>query len=336
MGKSLSVNLPVRIYQSENVEATLKGKNEESEKIIYGAHYDTIKVSPGANDDGSGVVAALVAAKILSQFEFNRTIKFVCFSGEEVGILGSRAYVEELYENNEEILVAFNADMIGYAETAYGGKTFRVYPSTDSQWIKEKIKELNTNYGINFNIKGDWILKPGGPRFGSDFHDFLEYGYEVITYFEEETNLSYYHNPEDTVEHINFSYLVNTTKLIIGSIAYFADIEMEYPQVKISYPRHGKLYIKNKSYFDLRYHKIIVFNDILIQANVKPGNSPIEKVEFYCGNKLQFVDTQEPYNWMLNRFSCFIHKVKVIAYDESGKTSSDEISFPYLNLKSNW
>jgi len=332
---SLSVYLPVQIYKSKNVEATLKGNNEDSEMIIFSAHYDTVKVSPGANDDGSGVAAVLVAAKILSQFEFNRTIKFVCFSGEEIGLLGSRAYVEEIYEDDQELLVAFNADMIGYAETAQGGETVRVYPCEDTLWIKDKIREINTNYDINFNISGDWILEPGGQRYGSDFYDFLLYGYDVITFFEEESNRSYFHTPEDTIEHVNFSYLVNTTKLIIASLAYFADIEMEYPQVRISHPRHGQLYIKNNPFINLPYHMIIVLSNILLQADVKPGGSPIEKVEFYYDNKLQFVDTEEPYNWMLDRFSFFIHKVKVKAYDQSGKTSVAQSTLTYLNLKTN-
>jgi hypothetical protein len=332
---SLSVYRPIQIYKSKNVEATLKGNNEDSEMIVLSAHYDTVKVSPGANDDGSGVAAVLVAANILSQFAFNRTIKFVCFSAEEIGLLGSRAYVEELYEADRELLAVFNADMIGYAETEQGGKTFRVYASEDSLWMKERIKELNTNYGINFNIKGDWILEPGGPRVGSDFHDFLQYGYDVITFFEEDFNSLYFHTPEDTIEHINFSYLVNTTKLIIGTIAYFADIEMEYPQVRITHPRFGKLYINDNPFLNLAYHRTIILRDIMVKANVKPGNSPIEKVEFYYDNKLQFVDTEEPYNWMLDRFSFFIHRLNVKAYDQSGKTSIAEITFPYINLKFN-
>ena len=110
---------------------------------------------------------------------------------------------------------------------------------------------------------------------------------------------------------------------------------MDYPQVKISHPRHGKLYIKNNPFLNLAYHRTIVLGDILIQADVKPGSSPIEKVEFYYDKKLQFVDTEEPYNWMLDRFSFFIHKVNVKAYDQSGKISNAEITFPYLNVKFN-
>lgn len=332
---SLGSYLPIKIYQCKNIEATLNGSFQDSEMIILSAHLDTVEVSPGANDDGSGVVALLVAAKILSQFEFNRTIKFVCFSGEELGLLGSRAYVEELYESGEELFIAFNADMIGYAETAEGGKTIRVYPSINAQWIKDKIKEINIENNINFNIKGDWILRPGLQRAGSDFYDFLQYDYDVITYFEEEFNRDYFHTVNDTIEHINFSYLVNTTKLIVGSLAYFADEEINYPQIRITKPRFGKLYFNNRSFFNLPYHRTIVINDILIETEVKQGNSPIKKVEFYYGDKLQFVDTNEPYSWTLDRFSCFIHRIKAIVYDQEGKTSIAEMTIPYLNFNTN-
>jgi len=115
------------VFSGKNIEATLNGNNKKDEIIIFNAHYDSVWISPGADDDGSGVAAVLAAAYVLSKFEFNRTIKFLCFSGEEVGLLGSKAYSKSAYENDDIILLEFNADMIGYAKTDEDEKKFRIY-----------------------------------------------------------------------------------------------------------------------------------------------------------------------------------------------------------------
>ena len=116
-----------RGYDSQNIEGTLEGFSATSEAIvIFNAHYDTVAISPGADDDGSGTAAVLAAAYALSQFDFHHTIKFVAFSGEEVGLLGSKVYAKEAYENNDKILIEFNADMIGHADTKEAGEKFRM------------------------------------------------------------------------------------------------------------------------------------------------------------------------------------------------------------------
>jgi hypothetical protein len=324
-----------RFYEDQNVEATLQGADDSCDEIlIFNAHYDTVKVSPGANDDGSGVAAVLTAAQVLSQFEFNHTIKFVCFSGEEIGLLGSRAYVEELYINNEEVLVEFNADMIGYVETAEGFKTARISSTKDVAWIVDDIEMINGNYGINFDISKGTIT-PGGPRGGSDYYYFVQYGYESIAFWESEWNRDYFHTPEDTIEHMNISYLVKMTKLIVGSLAHLADIENAHPQVKIASPKRGKLYFEDRTIKDLKHEKTIVIDDMLIFAEVKPGNAPITKVEFYYDDKLINENTEPPYRYQLNKLSIRKHKIEVVVYDEQGRSASDEINVFYFNLNKN-
>jgi hypothetical protein len=291
--KSWSNRRPFRLYKSQNIEATLKNNNSENKEIIiFNAHYDTIKISPGANDDGSGVAAVLTAAYVLSKFEFNRTIKFVAFSGEEVGLLGSKNYVKEVYEKNDDILVELNADMIGYAETAVGGKNVSLSSTEDAKWIIDEIKNVNQNYEINFNIKDGWKITPGGPRIGSDYYDFVLYGYEAIAFWQDEFNGNYFHTPNDTIEHINFSYLVNVTKLIVASIAHLADFEVTFPRIKIVNPKHGRLFFEDRTIKIFNYDKTKVINDVLVHTKVKQGDSPIRYVEFYYDGK-KFLMTQK-------------------------------------------
>lgn len=331
--KSWSDGIPYRFYKSQNIEAVHKNNNTRNKEIlVFNAHYDTVKVSPGANDDGSGVAAVLTAAYILSKFEFNRTIKFVAFSGEEVGLLGSKNYVKEIYEKNEDILVEFNADMIGYAKTAQGGKNVSLSYTEDANWVIDEIKNLNQNFNINFNVKVGRKITPGGPRAGSDYHDFVLYGYEAIAFWQDEFNREYFHTPYDSIENINFSYLVNVTKLIVGSLAYLADFEITHPRITIVTPKRGRLYFEDRTIKIFKYDKTKVINDVLIHTNVKQGDSPISYVEFYYNGKKIYNDTDAPYQYRLNKFSIRKNTIRVVVYDEKGRFSSDEIKFYFLNI----
>jgi hypothetical protein len=321
-----------RMFRSQNVEGTLQGKNKNEEIIIFNAHYDTVRVSPGANDDGSGVAAVLVAAKILSLFEFNRTIRFLAFSGEEIGLLGSRRYVEEIYENETEVLVEFNADMIGYANTSEGARKMSISVTKDAGWMYNEILKVNEIYGINL-ILSKWSIDPFGQRMGSDFHDFVEYGYESIGWWESEWDRRYWHTPEDTIENMNIDYLINTTKIIVASLAHLADIEMEKPQVKIASPKRGKMYYKDQIVKDFIYEHTLIIDDFEIYADVKPGNAPIAYVEFYYNNKLIFNDTEKPYRYIINKFSMKRQHIKIVAYDEEGKSTTDEMRVFFFNRK---
>ena len=103
-------------FSGSNIEATIKGLDSESDEIyLICGHYDSVSRSPGADDDGSGTVGVMAAAKVMSTYTFNHTIRFVTFSGEEQGLLGSKVYAEESYEKGENI-VALNLDMIGYSK----------------------------------------------------------------------------------------------------------------------------------------------------------------------------------------------------------------------------
>lgn len=322
-----------RLFKGKNIEATLKGKNNpEKDIILFNAHYDSVKVSPGANDDGSGVVAVLAAAYALSKYKFNRTIKFVTFSGEEEGLLGSHAYVKEIYENNTDILVELNADMIGYAETTKGGKTYRLWGTEDTNWMIDIIEEINQNYNINFLNLPKKTLDRTAIRGGSDYFNFMKYGYECLIFWQSEFNSEYFHTPNDTIEHVNFSYLVNTTRLIVGTIAYLADVEIKHPQIHIATPKKGKLYFEDRILTSFKDYKTIILDDILIYAEVEPGNTPIHKVEFYYDGKLEHIAWKPPYTWRLNKISIRKHNITAIVYDENGENSKDSIYPLFLNL----
>lgn len=86
--------------ESCNVEGTIPGTSRRS--ILVGAHYDGHDIGQGALDNGAGTAVILETARLLNPHRENllSSIRFVCFAAEEIGLLGSKRYVEEM-ENGD-------------------------------------------------------------------------------------------------------------------------------------------------------------------------------------------------------------------------------------------
>ena len=208
-------------YSSKNIEGTLPGIDETSDEIyIITAHYDSVPGSPGADDDGSGTAAVLAAAKIMSQYEFNFTIRFVAFSGEEQGLLGSYEYVEEAYGNGDNIVADLNGDMIGYATNPTEASYIKVYEDTASQWITDLTEDVSQNYNEYIGL----TVVPSGPAYNSDHASFWEFGYNAVMYHEYRFN-DYYHSPQDTIEHMDIDYSTRVSRLIIATLGELAEAQ---------------------------------------------------------------------------------------------------------------
>ena len=322
-----------RFFRGKSIEATLKSNNKNEEIIIFNAHYDSVKRSPGADDDGSGVAAVLAAAFVLNKFEFNRTIKFLCFSGEEEGLLGSKNYSKYVYENDDTILVEFNADMIGYADTEEDENKFRIYGTQDIGWYVDVIENLNIRYDFNFDISRRILSEDS--RGGSDYYSFSRYGYEAIAFFEGQWNQNM-HTKNDNIENMNIPYLTKVSKLIIASIAYFLDLEINHPFVYIESPKKGFLYFEGREIKKLKDKKddqlrTIVIDEVGIWVDVFSDINSIEKVEFYYNGRIQYTDTDYPYKWQMNKLSFFNHRIETIVYDSKGNTASDWIDILFFN-----
>ncbi|MBN1861536.1 MAG: Zn-dependent exopeptidase M28 [Candidatus Thermoplasmatota archaeon] len=202
-------------YSSNNVEATINGTDTSSDEIyIVCGHYDTVASSPGADDDGSGTVAVLIAAYVMSQHQFNYTIKFVAFSGEEEGLYGSRIYAQQAAAQGWNIAGVLNADMISYAITTSHGNNVDVYVNSASTWLYT----YTVNVGAEYNDYIHLTLHNAGTSSGSDHYYFWQNGYSAIFYFEYEMT-PYYHTSGDTIDHINATYAVKNVKLILATLA---------------------------------------------------------------------------------------------------------------------
>ena len=206
-----------------NIEATLYGR-DTTNIIIICAHYDTVSSSPGADDDASGISAVLSMAKIMSKYTFEHTVRFVCFSGEEQGMVGSRYYAGVCYNNKEYIVTVLNMDMIGYTTTDSNKVNIKV--NTGSEWIFDFSKNVSQLYSDYCNIQ----LYSIGADTRSDHVSFWDKGYDAIQYLEYNSN-PYYHTANDTIDKMNIDYTTRLSRLILATLVDIAKMPMNMPPV---------------------------------------------------------------------------------------------------------
>ena len=124
----------------ENVEAEVRGTERPDEILVIGAHYDSVRGSPGANDNGTGVAAMLALARAFAQSPHSRTLRFVAFTNEEPPFfqtrhMGSRVYAQRSQQRGENIILMLSLETIGYYSDEPGSQSYLFplnlfYPST--------------------------------------------------------------------------------------------------------------------------------------------------------------------------------------------------------------
>jgi len=131
-----------------NVVAIQRGTEHLNRYVLMGGHLDS-RVSnimdstsraPGANDDASGVAGAVEAARVLSQHEFESSIVYVGYTGEEQGLFGSTHAAEVAQEEGWNLAAVLNNDMIGNIEGIDGvieNNTFRVFSQPRPEDLSE-------------------------------------------------------------------------------------------------------------------------------------------------------------------------------------------------------
>ena len=325
-------------YEGTNIVATLQGNDFSSDAIfIICAHYDTFKNSPGANDDASGVVAVLCIAEMLSKYSFNHTIKFIAFSGEEVGTYGSFIYARNAYNRNENIVAVLNLDIIGYAETSDGGKILRFFHEEPSKWVADFAKTISLKYiDINEMYVEDIPNYPG-----ADNQAFVDYGYDGVWIAQHDAN-NVGHSENDTLEHINLTYQIKSTKLMLAILTELAIRPIKI-QVILRQPLEGMGYFQDKPIIALPFAKY--YFDRLRGITVVIGRS-IAKADVICKEKIKYViftiddmfifwDEKPPYEWRIQgKFYPLIgrHTLKVYAYSETNEMHMDQMDIIFLTL----
>lgn len=213
-------------YESANVIAELPGTVEPDVIVIICGHLDSITygnpyvTAPGADDNGSGSAAVLEAARILSEYDFHRTIRFICFGAEEVGLIGSAFYAAEAAAAGDSIIAVMNLDMILYAPDSLR-RLFVPY-DTQSTYLAFDFLDAANTYVPELELLVEY--SPGTTY--SDHSSFWQEGYPALLGIEEGVNQNpYYHQETDLLANYSeyFPFGTECAQAAIALTAIYAE-----------------------------------------------------------------------------------------------------------------
>jgi aminopeptidase YwaD len=203
-------NTFIRDFSASNICGIVKGTEKPDSVIFITAHYDHLggmgkdTYFPGANDNGSGVSFLLSLAKYYAKNPQKYTIAFICFAGEEAGILGSKYFTEHPIIALQKIRFLINVDMVGTGEAGATVVNATQYP--------KEFKMLN-----EINDKGKFLVRinPRGKAANSDHYFFTEKGVPAFFLYTQ-GGITAYHDIYDRPKTLPFTVYENLFKLFIG------------------------------------------------------------------------------------------------------------------------
>ena len=206
--------------KSNNIIVTKTGTVYPNTFIIIDAHYDTIN-GPGTNDNGTGTVLLMELARLLKDVETEYSIKFIHFSGEEDGLIGSKYYVKNTVVPEQlDIKLVFNIDEVG----GVNGMTNDTVvcerdlsgPESNNAASDAATKRLAVLMELYSNLKTE-IAK----AYASDYMPFEDSGFTITGLFEKNES-PVNHSPKDNLAHMDVTYAYEVTKGALGAALEFS------------------------------------------------------------------------------------------------------------------
>ncbi len=205
---------------TSNIIITKTGSVYPNTFLIIDGHYDTVN-GEGANDNGSGTALILELARLLKDVDTEYSIKFIHFSGEEAGLIGSEYYVNQTVNpENLDIKLVLNIDQVG-GVAGMNNNTITCErdessPNSNNTASAQATQEMANCFGLYSNLQTTISF-----AYGSDYVPFENNG-EVITGLYETNESPYTHSPDDVIENMDPQYVFEVTKGALGSALHFA------------------------------------------------------------------------------------------------------------------
>ena len=192
------------------------GRDGQRKLVVAGAHLDSVRNGPGANDNATGSATLIELAKSFAGIQTQDDIKLVWFDGEESGLLGSRAYVDAHMDDAARTIAMVNMDMVGsiHGRVGYdlGFKT--------SQAVSDALKGVQLRTGMSAVEYAERHARSDHASFDARGIPSIDFGVSVASV---EKDDPYYHSPQDTVDKINMDVLEGYGDLIAVTLLDLAN-----------------------------------------------------------------------------------------------------------------
>lgn len=238
-----------RIYKEvelRNVVAILPGRMKEAVNrwVLVSGHYDSINIrdavaltnqpakaaelpAPGVSDDASGTACAMECARVLSQHDFDATLVFVAFAGEEQGLYGAKYLARRLRSQQQEIEAVLDSDIIGNDISGNGLSDnrrvllFSEDPNdSPSREIARFVRETAVRYYPQMVV--DLIFRHDRFQRGGDHTAFNQVGYAGVRFTTPSENFTNQHSATDTFANSSPSYAARVVRINAAAAAEMA------------------------------------------------------------------------------------------------------------------
>jgi hypothetical protein len=194
-----------------NVVATITGSEPSAGEILVGAHYDSQSsiptLAPGADDNASGTAAALEMARtmIATGYQPRRTIRFIAFGAEELGLLGSEWYASQIPSDRRSSMLMLNFDMIGTRRQDTTDRDVHIVYYDHA--IAEAGRSVST--ATTYTTLTPILTIQHRPH--SDSWPFATRSIPCVFYIERDFSPRY-HSPHDSSTYLDLAYATEITK----------------------------------------------------------------------------------------------------------------------------
>ena len=248
----------IRDLELVNVVAVLPGTTHPEQRLIVSGHYDSLNnvrkqgvaettedgtpvaiddlvdyaksmdaPAPGASDDASGTAVVLELARVLSGHRFEKTIVFIAFAGEEIGLVGSTLYSGAAKKRGDRIEAVFNNDIVGN-DVAGNGRSvnslvhvFSEDPAdSPSRQLARYVRDCAKLYVPEFEAK--LIFRNDRFGRGGDHTPFNLDGFPAIRLTTPAENLGAQHTADDTFDKTNPNYAASVARVNLAAVASLA------------------------------------------------------------------------------------------------------------------
>lgn len=228
-----------------NLEAVLGGTSLGKEIVVIGAHYDTVRGSPGANDNASGVAALLEIARLLAARPLARSVRFVAFVNEEAPFfytweMGSHRYARQAYERGDNITAMLSLETVGYYSDAAGSQHYPnpvyawLYPNTGNfigfvgnLAARKLVRQCLGSFRRHSAFPSEGVAAPGRMAgiHWSDHWSFWQEGYAAVMVTDTALfRYPHYHASTDTPDRIDYERLA---RVVAGLAQVTADLAQQ-------------------------------------------------------------------------------------------------------------
>ncbi len=226
----------------ENLEISRVGNGRAREILLIGAHYDSVRGSPGADDNASGVAALLELSRLFTGHKPDRTVRFVAFVNEEPPFfyrrqMGSMVYAEAARARGDDIRLMMSLEMLGTYSDRPGSQR---YPPLFRYFYPDRGNFIA--FVSNFGSRGMLKQAVAAFRAGSDFpvehvatfsfvpgvswsdhQSFWRQDYPALMVTDTAFyRYAYYHTAEDTPEKLNYPAMAEVVEGLYKAIASLA------------------------------------------------------------------------------------------------------------------